>query len=121
MVLILGALGAGKREYARSLGYADSEMSPEADSEAPVMTDLEETVRRDPDHAEELLEVLLKKELVLCCEVGSGVIPLEKSDRVFREAAGRLCVKLAKEAKSVVRLVAGIPMVIKGEAPCRRS
>ncbi len=121
MVLILGAVGAGKREFARSLGYRDEEMSTDVYSDAPIVTDLEETVRKAPDQAESLLVPLTKKELVLCCEVGSGVIPLQKEDRIFRETTGRICVKLAKEADSVVRLVAGIPMAIKGELPCRRS
>ena len=52
--------------------------------------------------------------MVVCDEVGSGVIPLEKARRLGREATGRLCCQLAKEATRVVRLVAGIPTVIKG-------
>jgi len=52
--------------------------------------------------------------VVVCDEVGSGVIPLEKRDREAREATGRLCVLLAREAERVVRVVAGIPVVLKG-------
>ena len=121
MVLILGGKGAGKREFARSLGYSDDEMSPDVFSDAPVIIELEETVRRAPDEAEKLLGSLCRKDLVLCCEVGSGVIPLAKEDRIFRESTGRLCVQLAKRADAVVRIVAGIPMAIKGELPCGRS
>ena len=120
MVLILGGVGAGKREYARSLGYTDDEMSREVTSGAPVIVELEETVRSAPEQAEALLEPLCAKELVLCAEVGSGVIPLSAEDRRFREATGRLCVLLAKRAESVVRIVAGLPMAIKGELPCGR-
>ena len=57
---------------------------------------------------------------MLCCEVGSGVIPNSREDRVFREATGRLCVRLAQRAEAVVRVVAGIPTAIKGELPCAR-
>ena len=121
MVLILGGVGAGKRDYARSLGYSENEMSREVFSDLPVVIELEETVRRAPERAEELLEPLCKKELVLCAEVGSGVIPLSPEDRRFREAAGRLCVLLAKRAEAVVRVVAGLPMAIKGELPCVRG
>ncbi|MBR6323078.1 MAG: bifunctional adenosylcobinamide kinase/adenosylcobinamide-phosphate guanylyltransferase, partial [Lachnospiraceae bacterium] len=71
--------------------------------------------------AEALLEPLCGKEVVICCEVGSGVIPLAAEDRRFRETTGRLLVQLARRADSVVRIVAGIPMAIKGELPCRRS
>ena len=121
MVLILGGAGAGKREFARSLGYTDEEMSSEVFSDVPVVIALEEMVRRDPENVESLLEPLCDKEVVICCEVGSGVIPLAKEDRIFRETTGRLCVKLAQRADAVVRIVAGIPMAIKGELPCRRS
>ena len=121
MVLILGGAGAGKRSFARSLGYTDEDMSCDVFSDAPVITELEETVRKAPDQAETLLRPLCGKEAVICCEVGSGVIPLAAEDRRFREAAGRLMVQLARRADCVVRVVAGIPMAIKGELPCRRS
>ena len=119
MVLILGGFGAGKRSYARALGYTDAQMNADPASDAPVLTALEETVRNDPESAEALLPLLRKKQLVLCCEVGSGVVPMEKRDRAYREAVGRLCCALAGEADSVVRIVAGIPQLLKGEWPCR--
>ncbi len=121
MVLILGGAGSGKRAFAQSLGYKEEEMSPDVFSDAPVMTDLEETVRNDPAGAAALLGPLCQKELVLCREVGSGVIPLAAEDRRFREETGRLCVQLARRADAVVRMTAGIPMILKGELPCARS
>ena len=118
MVLILGGFGAGKRAYARSLGFSDADISADARSDAPVLFALEELVRNDPERAESLLPLLRKKKLVLCCEVGSGVIPMNEKDRAYREAVGRLCCTLAKEADAVVRVSAGIPVAIKGELPC---
>ena len=121
MVLILGGAGSGKRDFARALGYTEEEMSRDVFSDAPVITDLEETVREAPERAESLQEALCAKELVLCREVGSGVIPLTAEDRRFREETGRLCVRLARRADAVVRMTAGIPMLLKGELPCARS
>lgn len=118
MVLILGGFGAGKRAYAKTLGYTDAQMCADMASDAPVLTDLEATVRRDPAKAETLLPALLRRELVLCCEVGSGVVPLDPKDRAYREAVGRLCCELAREATAVVRVVAGIPVLLKGGWPC---
>ncbi len=118
MVLILGGFGAGKTAYARSLGYTDADFTTDVSDGKPVLVGLEALVRRDPEHADALFVPLCKKDLVLCCEVGSGVIPLEKADRAYREAVGRLCVRLAAEANAVVRIVAGIPTVLKGELPC---
>ena len=119
MVLILGGFGAGKRAYARSLGYRDADMSADPYSPAPVMTDLETVVKSDPEHAAALLVQLCKKKLVLCREVGSGVVPFDRGERAWREAVGRLCCVLAKEADAVVRVTAGIPTALKGELPCR--
>ncbi len=118
MVLILGGYGAGKRAYARSLGFSDADMSDDLSSGRPVLCGLEAIVRNDPEHAGALLPALCEKALVLCCEVGCGVVPLEKTDRAYREATGRLLCALAKEATAVVRVVAGIPVAIKGELPC---
>ena len=119
MVLILGGYGAGKKRYARSLGYTDADMGEDAQADCPVLVGLESLVRSDPEHADALLPLLLKKELVLCCEVGSGVVPFDRKDRVYREATGRLTCALAERATAVVRVVAGIPVALKGELPCR--
>jgi len=113
MILVVGGAASGKYEYIRSLGYSPEQISEEVSSPAPVMYALEKAVALDIDGAPLLFDSLLRKEVVSCCEVGSGVIPIEKNDRAFREACGRLCVQLAKEAEKVVRLVSGIPVVIK--------
>jgi adenosyl cobinamide kinase/adenosyl cobinamide phosphate guanylyltransferase len=118
MVLILGGLGSGKTEYARSLGFSDADFSADAFSDRPVLDHLETLVRSDPASATELLPALLKKEIVICREVGSGVIPLDAHERAWREATGRLCCALAKEATAVVRVVCGVPTVLKGELKC---
>lgn len=69
----------------------------------------------DHTRTQELYDALADKEVVICNEVGSGVIPVERNVRLGREAAGRLCVLLAKDAEAVVRMVCGIPTIIKGQ------
>ena len=118
MVLILGGMGAGKRTYAKTLGFSDAEMSNDPRADAPVLVDLEAAVKADPASTEALLPLLLHKKLVLCREVGSGVIPMDPKEREWREAVGRLCCALAKEATAVVRVVCGVPTVLKGELSC---
>ena len=118
MVVILGGLGAGKRTYAKTLGFTDAQMSNDPRADAPVLVNLEAAVKADPASTEALLPLLLHKKLVLCREVGSGVIPMDPGEREWREATGRLCCALATRADAVVRVICGIPTVLKGELPC---
>jgi len=114
MILVIGARSSGKREYVKTLGYSDGDIADAAIDARPVVCNVQDMVAKSPESAMELLPELLKKDVVICCEVGSGVIPLKRADREMREATGRLCVALAREAERVVRIVAGIPTVIKG-------
>ena len=113
MILILGGAASGKRTYLASLGYGIEDVADGVLDDKKALYGLEKLVAADPEGAEGLLTLLLKKEIVVCDEVGCGVIPLEKRDRQAREAIGRLCVLLAKNADRVVRVIAGIPTVIK--------
>ena len=114
MILILGGAASGKRTYFESLGYKPEDIADGVLDDKKVLYGLEKLVASDPEGAEGLLPALLQKEAVACCEVGSGVIPLQYEQRLAREAVGRLCVQLAARAEKVVRLVAGIPITIKG-------
>ncbi len=114
MILVIGARSSGKRAYVEALGYGPETIADGVLDDRPVLYNLQNITMADPEGAPALLESLKDKEVVVCDEVGSGVIPLEKARRLGREATGRLCCQLAREATQVVRLVAGIPTVIKG-------
>ncbi len=117
MILILGGESAGKRTFVRSLGYGDGDMADAVLDGRPVVFHAERLAAAGD--LEGLLEALAQKEVVICNEVGCGIVPLEPEQRLAREAAGRLTARLAQRAVSVVRLVCGIPTVLKGELPCR--
>ncbi len=119
MFLIVGGEGSGKKTFAKSLGYTENDIADAMLDERPVLYHLEQMVFADPECGDTLLPVLAEKEVVICNEVGSGVIPADRTERIGREATGRLCVLLAQKASCVVRMVSGIPVVIKGELPCR--
>ena len=114
MVLIVGGAASGKYAYLESLGYGPEDIADGVLDDKKVLYGLEKLVAADPEGAGAFLTELLKKEVVACCEVGSGVIPVRYEQRRAREATGRLCVQLAAHADKVVRLVAGIPITIKG-------
>ena len=108
MIFVVGGLGAGKRDFVhKTLGYAWEQMSPVFQEDTPVLWGLEDLDPLPP------LEDLLRREVVVCREVGCGVIPLDRGDRDRREAVGRLCCALAEHAEAVYRINCGIPMRLK--------
>ncbi len=114
MILILGGGASGKRSYLASLGYEPEDIADGVLDDKKVLYGLEKLVADDPEGADGLLPTLLRKEAVACCEVGSGVIPIRYEQRQAREATGRICIQLAARAEKVIRMVAGIPTIIKG-------
>ena len=115
MIFVIGGQAQGKRSYVMNeLGFAACDMADGVLDEKPVLYNLQALVSRDPGAAEALLETLLLKKVVVCNEVGCGVVPLSRGERAAREATGRLSVALAARSERVVRVVCGIPTVIKG-------
>lgn len=53
--------------------------------------------------------------VVVIDEIGCGIIPLEKSERVWREMTGRAGCIIAEKSASVIRINCGIPVIIKGD------
>lgn len=136
VILVVGPCASGKRTYALSCGYAPEDVidiallldntissdSAEASirffdwlrqMEGSVVCDVHLLAKCDCD-VDRIADVLASKDMVLCTEVGAGVVPIDKGDREFRERAGRLSVELANRAEKVVRMVCGIPVVLKG-------
>ncbi len=52
--------------------------------------------------------------IIISNEVGLGLVPPYQMGRVYRDLLGWANQSLAKEADSVLFMVAGIPMVVKG-------
>ncbi len=52
--------------------------------------------------------------VIIMNEVGSGIIPIEKTEREWRENVGKCGCIIAERADTVIRMTCGIPTVIKG-------
>lgn len=128
MKLVIGGAEQGKREVACRL--FGCELSDFADGRSCDLTAIESCraiscfhmylLRRlraegqlDADtFAEELCRVNPEL-LIVSDEIGYGIVPIEKEQRVWRELTGRVCCRLADFSDTVVRVVAGIPTVLK--------
>ncbi len=114
MILVIGGLASGKRAYvSKTYGYREDDMADGALDGRPVLFNLQELVAARPDETDALLPALLEKKVVICNEVGCGVVPIDRAERLARELTGRVCVALAEKAEKVVRIYCGIPTIIK--------
>lgn len=104
-VYVTGPMASGKREYVLdTLGIS----APEAAFE------VQELLRKEPDmDVAGLVEELSRFQAITQTEVGAGVIPLAAAEREWRERAGRLACLLASRADIVVRMVCGVPIIVR--------
>ena len=112
MMLVIGGVASGKRTYVQSLGYKDDQVGRALASDEPVLYELEACLMAGDLTCDEL-DALQRKDVVVCCEVGQGVVPIDAADRAWQERVGRTCCLLAQRADKVVRMVCGIPVCIK--------
>lgn len=118
MILVVGGIASGRREFAASLGYGDSDCSQELASAAKVLVDAENLVRDGHEAPAEIAErIASSKEVVICTDVGSGIVPIDRSEREWRDRAGTLSKELAARADAVIRMTCGIPQAVKGDLP----
>lgn len=131
MILITGGTSSGKATFARNLaaqhGWREDNVAfnveellwGQAESIDQVASAGDDTAGHTSSKAlsatPELIEQLAAKAIVTCSEVGAGIVPLDARERAWREAVGRMACELASQADVVVRMVCGIPVVLKGE------
>lgn len=127
MIFILGGKYQGKTAYAltqygeRLKVFDLTEDSMAKMYEADVIKNVQEGVRRlladgiQPlDYFTENIDRLEQK-ILIGTEIGCGIVPLEEKERIWRDETGRVYQLLAKKARKVERIWAGIPVTIKDE------
>lgn len=128
MIMITGGAFSGKKDYAKKrFGFSEEEIlngencSLEAVFSAKCIADYQFIVKRlleENADVQTFTERLYKEDpnaVVIINEIGAGIIPLEKSDRIWREETGRSGCLIARNSSEVIRLACGIPTIIKGE------
>ena len=109
MKLYVGGVCQGQEELARSENPG-----------CEIFADFHETIRtavlRDGQEPRGFAQRFCAEHpgaIVVANEVGAGVVPMMKEDRMFREAVGRALCVIAQNAESVTRCVCGIGVRIK--------
>jgi adenosyl cobinamide kinase/adenosyl cobinamide phosphate guanylyltransferase len=118
LTLIIGGRNSGKYEYLLSLGYKPCDIG--ANFEKKVIYKLNDIIKNlidnniDPvEHIKNKLEEL-KDIIIVCDEVGSGVVHIDRKQREYIEAVGRALCIIAKKSDRVDRVYCGIITRIKG-------
>lgn len=133
MKLIVGGAFQGKRDFAFHLAekepgcalVADGETdSPDQAFQCDILCGFQEYVRRffmeEMDGEQKLREFIGRlitenpDVIVTANELGCGIVPVEKRDRILRERSGDACRLLAGFSDEVYRVVCGLPLCIKG-------
>ena len=120
-VLIVGGEGQGKLEFAKSLteGCLDKdiytfEFADAADNNGikipegyKIYRHAERLMRGTEKSADEIAALFPKDTVIICEDITCGIVPIDATDRKWREDAGRLMQALAKGRK-VFRVICGI-------------
>lgn len=129
MILIVGGAFQGKEAFARQLsGLEPQEFEtrnadgrtdvPDMAVQKAILLNVHLWIRQVMENGGDP-ELFIRKVIasrpwiVTMDEVGSGIVPIERADREYREAAGRAGQALAAEAEQVYRVVCGMPVRIK--------
>ena len=123
--LIVGGSHSGKRARVEQLGFSAQDIADggacnlDKAFERPVLYGLHLLVRRlmqqeqDPAAiiAQGLQEGVVR--IVVCDEIGCGVVPMDRLERDWREQTGRILCQIAQQAPSVERVFCGIATEMK--------
>lgn len=126
MNLIIGGAYQGKKQftsemYGLSLSeFVDGRVCPFGSlKNAKAVHHFQDYVKRmlldGIDAQEEILKEIDENSqlIIICNELGCGLVPMEAFDRRYRETVGRLQCEIAKKANEVYRVYCGIGEKLK--------
>ena len=120
MKLITGGFSQGKVRYAQKQYHIPEEETVDAGfatvaelEEAGLIYNLQEYIRSHHTGTECNLPSFRQDAVIICDEIGCGIVPLSREERLFREVVGRICCRLAEQADSVEVVRCGIARRIK--------
>ena len=131
MILVIGGFAQGKLHYVkqryvhcedgREVTVLDGTLELPAGTGAlqVIVNHLHRYIREQLQQGtdpEVMIENFCKEHpdcILICDEIGNGIVPMEAEERTYRERTGRILEQLAAQADEVVRVVCGIGQKIK--------
>ncbi len=125
MELIIGGAYQGKTEFAKkNFGITDENIFVCEKDNAPCfdkkcISHLERfsfwCIEQGFEPADYFFEHAknLEHAIIISDDISCGVVPIDKTERAWREANGRLLIKLSKEAEHVTRVFCGLSQRLK--------
>ena len=122
MKLIVGGAFCGKEIFVKETYHVEPHDCDRVTAfSCPAVSNLQDLLKDillqggDTDHFIEKLICENPNAIILCDEIGMGIVPMDRDERCWREAVGRACCALSKKADEVVRVVCGLPVYLKGQ------
>lgn len=126
MTLIFGGAYQGKLDYAcKNYGIAEKDVY-HCDMETMVINFDKKIIAyldrfvlaciKEGVNAKECLEDnidKLKDKIIICDDISQGVVPVDPTERAWREMTGRCMIYLGQQAEEVIRVFCGIGNKVK--------
>ena len=126
MILVFGGSYQGKLDYAlERFSFKDSDVyrcdedTSDMPEGFPIVYELDKwilaLVKAQSDTSEAVRSFIKSNEaaVVIANDISGGVVPMDSTLRVWREAVGRSLAEIAKASDEVIRVFCGIPTRIK--------
>ena len=122
MELIFGGAYQGKTQYAaQKYDLTDADIFTcedlDLDPDARCIRHLERFARACTEAGLDAREEFARRSPRACVliadDISCGIVPLDRSERTWREASGRLLSSLAAPADTVTRIFCGLPLEVK--------
>lgn len=125
MMLMVGGMSQGKLPYALEMtGLSENDVARDfaVAKGKPIFYGLHTAVRRAMEAGQDPVELMHEvmdanpNVLIICDEIGCGVVPIDPFEREWRDQVGRICCEIAKNSIRVERIVCGLSQRLKGDA-----
>lgn len=124
MRLIVGGAYQGKLEYATSkyglnLVVDGKSCTIEDTYSCEVLNNFQECIKNHFTQLDDVISYLdtlcieNPNIVIVSTEVGSGIVPIDKVERSYRELVGRACCEVSKRSQTVERVFCGLGVCLK--------